>query len=64
MGICGALEQLKEIKPINLNIREMFGAILPVDKIGGLAEWFMALVLKTSGRKPSQVRILHPPPSF
>ncbi len=24
----------------------------------------MALVLKTSGRKPSQVRILHPPPVF
>lgn len=28
---------------------------------GELAEWFMALVLKTSGRKPSQVRILYSP---
>ena len=28
---------------------------------GGLTEWFMVLVLKTSGRKPSQVRILYPP---
>lgn len=28
---------------------------------GGLAEWFKALVLKTSGIFPSQVRILHPP---
>lgn len=29
---------------------------------GGLAERFKARVLKTRGRKPSQVRILYPPP--
>jgi hypothetical protein len=29
---------------------------------GGLAEWFKALVLKTSwGAIPSEVQILHPP---
>lgn len=28
---------------------------------GGLAERFKALVSKTSGRKPSEVRILYPP---
>ena len=31
---------------------------------GGLAERLKALVSKTSGVFPSQVRILHPPPSF
>lgn len=29
---------------------------------GGLAEWFMAQVLKTCGSNPSEVRILYPPP--
>ena len=30
---------------------------------GGLAEWFMAPVLKTGGRKSAWVRILYPPQS-
>lgn len=30
--------------------------------LGGLAEWFMAQVLKTCGSNPSEVRILYPPP--
>lgn len=44
--------------------KKVIGIVAANDKIyklGGLAEWFMALVLKTSERKLSQVRILYPP---
>ena len=48
---CGARVCWYNIKPINVSFM-----------LGGLAEWFMAQVLKTCGRKPSEVRILYPPP--
>ena len=44
----------------NLHTRKGIGGSNPpvsaghyISILGGLAEWFMALVLKTSGRKPS-----------
>ncbi len=45
MGICGALEQPKEIKLVGWGD---MGWVLPQPFCGGVAEWFKAAVLKTA----------------